>query len=841
MTTHDSFSDEPPAHNHNAHEQNKEEKYEIGDVIAQGGMGIVLEAKDKTLGRIVAMKMVLAKTADVPHENEQLVQEAHTLSCLEHPNIVPIYELSYTKENEPYYTMRKIKGITLTDLIKGLRKQYPETVKNYPLSQLLSIFQKICDAIAYSHSRHILHRDLKPDNIMIGEFGEVLVMDWGLSKSLSSQIDLSTTSYSNQPKNWTLQGWGTKGYIAPEQANKEEIDQRTDIYSLGAILYTLLALRPPAKIKYGKNNFYELIPPSSLNKIFYTKRKKHLFFPHCPNRKIPESLSAVAMKALSHAPEQRYQTVQELQSEITAYQSGFETQAEKAKWSRKLILLVGRYRSQFLIGSAALLIIIGLSANFLIRLIASEKEATQALNDLRATAPIFYSEAITLLKKNQVNEALKQIQTAIQLNPKDAEYHNFEGNLFQIALDFQQAIASYERALTIEPKLALAEKNKQLCQNWQKQVSNNPSYIDSEAVGNLAREILNQERPYDALALITSYIINNSSTNPNWTRKDPVLNKTWKELIIENLSISSTGRLQLKLAQISFVDLNFISWIPLNHLAIWFVSVQDLTPLANMPLEELDINAYQSADLTPIKTLPLKKLTLGINGHRDLSLLRHLAIEELTLTANTVSNIEPLQDLPLKYLKLIKLKISDIDAVKKMPLIKFTCSGTKFSDLSPLKGKKLSLLIASACPIQDLSPLEGMPLIELNLRKTPVTNINSLANMPLIRLDLGQCKNLQDISILQTCTNLEELILPPNAKNIEFLKKMPRLRGLSYEFIGSVHRWRPKYNTQTFWENYAREKIIAPVNLNISQPKLPKPQPPKNHFKNKKTRTSIKQ
>ena len=115
----------------------------------------------------------------------------------------------------------------------------------------------------------------------------------------------------------------------------------------------------------------------------------------------------------------------------------------------------------------------------------------------------------------------------------------------------------------------------------------------------------------------------------------------------------------------------------------------------------------------------------------------------------------------------------------------------------------------------------------------------SLANMPLTRLDLGQCKNLQDISILQTCTNLEELILPPNAKNIEFLKKMPKLRGLSYEFIGSVHRWRPKYNTKTFWENYTQEKIIPSLKLSTNQSKPPKPRPQKNTLKKQENKNSL--
>ncbi|MSR42717.1 MAG: FHA domain-containing protein, partial [Pedosphaera sp.] len=234
---------------------NTSDRYEQGQSIKKGGMGEVLFAHDRHIQRAVALKVLLPEVAASPDNSRRFVQEALVLGQLEHPNIVPIYDLGTDPHGRTFYAMKYVRGTTLKEVLDGLKKGDTRLVARYPLAQLLIIFQKICDAVAYAHSRRTIHRDLKPANIMIGEYGEVLVMDWGLAKILSAP-DTETTrpphtddAASAADLDATRHGtvMGTPNFMAPEQAEGRtgEMDERTDLYALGAILYTTLTLRPP--------------------------------------------------------------------------------------------------------------------------------------------------------------------------------------------------------------------------------------------------------------------------------------------------------------------------------------------------------------------------------------------------------------------------------------------------------------------------------------------------------------------------------------------------------------------------------------------------------------------
>ncbi|MEO6788549.1 MAG: FHA domain-containing serine/threonine-protein kinase [Chthoniobacteraceae bacterium] len=162
----------------------REKKYDIGKVVAQGGMGAILNAKDVTIERTVAMKVMLdANDAD---GLARFLNEAKVTGQLEHPSIVPVYELSVDENGQPYYTMKFVQGITLKKVLELMASGTEATLRKYPLPGLLTIFQKVCDALAFAHSKGIIHRDLKPENLMLGDYGEVLVMDWGLAKRVGS-------------------------------------------------------------------------------------------------------------------------------------------------------------------------------------------------------------------------------------------------------------------------------------------------------------------------------------------------------------------------------------------------------------------------------------------------------------------------------------------------------------------------------------------------------------------------------------------------------------------------------------------------------------------------------
>ena len=155
-------------------------KYTVGEEVARGGMGAILGAREATIDRTVAMKVMLG--CDATEDVVRFVAEAKVTGQLEHPNIVPVHELGLNAAGQVFYTMKFVKGVTLRSVLDRLATHDASTTAKYPLPHLLTIFQKICDALAFAHSKGVVHRDLKPDNIMLGDFGEVLVMDWGLAK-----------------------------------------------------------------------------------------------------------------------------------------------------------------------------------------------------------------------------------------------------------------------------------------------------------------------------------------------------------------------------------------------------------------------------------------------------------------------------------------------------------------------------------------------------------------------------------------------------------------------------------------------------------------------------------
>ena len=399
----------------------------FGQRIAQGGMGAILEANDRKLGRTIAAKVMLSTGVTNTDDQKRFVQEAAVLGKLEHPNIVPIHDLGRDSESQLYYTMKMVQGRTLQDIIDDLQAEEPEALAQYTLERLLAIFRKVCDAMAFAHSRGIIHRDLKPENIMVGEFGEVLVMDWGLSKVLdgSAEIPVELSDGDNASSTGsftaTLQGsvMGTPKYMSPEQAMGEidEIDQRSDLFSLGGILYALLTLRPPVEGKtldeiLDKVARASITPPSGLvttsgsgskptkGAVLEAKAIKPL--PHIREGKVPVALSAVVMKALQLKKEDRYPEVAALSADIENYQNGFATSAEQAGLGTQLKLLIKRNKGTFSTAFAAWVLITGLAVWFVLNLKEKEKRAVAGETAAKT------SEAVAVQEREAARAALAE-------------------------------------------------------------------------------------------------------------------------------------------------------------------------------------------------------------------------------------------------------------------------------------------------------------------------------------------------------------------------------------------------------------------------------------------------
>jgi serine/threonine protein kinase len=209
-------------------------KYEIVERIGQGGMGTIYRAHDRELGRDVAFKVIRLPEAS-PDVAARMVREARTLAQLEHPGIVPVHDVGTLADGRAFYAMKLVRGAPLDALPPS------------PLAERLAIVERICEAVAFAHAHSVIHRDLKPQNVMVGPFGEVLVMDWGVAKLMAGSAeslggsgvrDLGTDSSPTTGHGVVL---GTPGYMAPEQAsgNPALVDARADVYAVGAILREL--------------------------------------------------------------------------------------------------------------------------------------------------------------------------------------------------------------------------------------------------------------------------------------------------------------------------------------------------------------------------------------------------------------------------------------------------------------------------------------------------------------------------------------------------------------------------------------------------------------------------
>ena len=770
----------------------QERRYAIGQVVAQGGMGAILNAQDQTIRRGVAMKVMLQSGGS--EDVLRFVEEAQITGQLEHPNIVPVYELGVDEQDQPFYTMKFVRGISLRKVLELLAQGVPETVQKYPLGVLLTIFQKVCDGLAFAHAKGVIHRDLKPENIMLGEYGEALVMDGGLAKVLGAQSRTGAAVHSarqENPANATLAGsvMGTPQYMAPEQAEGriDELDARTDIYALGAILYQILTLQPPfaladidtllAAVRAGKT-----IPP--------VERVGAKRLPHLPDGAVPRSLAAVAMKALALQPAARYASVQDLQADIAAFQTGFATTAEQAGALRQAALFLRRHK---IVSSAAAIILV-LTVGFTAKVVQEGRRATVALTRLRGTAPTFAAQAGALVETKQFAEALEKIDFAVALQPDDAEFHVARANILQSLFRFEEARAAYVEALRLQPGHAFAKDSLALSDALAQDGAPPGTTPPTPRLNQLQALLRAQGRTAEAIALLRVF-----------GRDKKAIYDTWRSAleragITEKLEQSDDGFLSLNLTRSGIDSLEALRGMPLVYLNIALTKVSDLGPLTGMPLKQLNLTSCREVrDLTPLKGMKLVALlmdsvsvsnlepltgmpleTLWMQGTKvtDLGPLRGLPLRDLSIGGSPVSGLAPLQGMPLASLQIGNTQVSDLGPLKGMPLTSLSLLSAPVRDLSPLKNSKLTNLDIRATLVTDLTPLRGLPLAILLTQADRIPDFTPLRGLPLKKLLLTGAK-IDDLSLVKGMP-LEELILDKSTvSDISALRDHPTLRNLA--------------------------------------------------------------
>lgn len=310
-------------------------QFELIRKIAVGGMGTVYLVRDRELDRPVALKVL--SVPDAPGElTARVVREAKTVAQLEHPGIVPVHAVGQLADGRVFYAMKFVEGKTLEEFRRMQNS----------LSILLRIFEKICETVQFAHSRSVLHRDLKPSNIMVGSFGEVLVMDWGIATRVFGNTGLQADDTEDfvvphetgEKCPSTARGTllGTPAYMSPEQAQRRiaDLDCRTDVYGLGAILYFLLT---------GDEPYSGASVDSVLAQVTAGNPRK----PRELSPTVPKRLEAICLMAMARNPQHRYESAANLANDVTLYLDGQPVSAYRESIIEKSARWLGR--NQFIV------------------------------------------------------------------------------------------------------------------------------------------------------------------------------------------------------------------------------------------------------------------------------------------------------------------------------------------------------------------------------------------------------------------------------------------------------------------------------------------------------------
>jgi len=315
------------------------QRYAVGEIVVQGSTSTIYDARDHALNRDVAMKVMLAESQAKPGYVLRFIREAQIAAQLQHPGILPVYDLGLDEQQQLYSTTRFVEGESLAAILDSLPSRADAESPPHSLAFLISVFQKICDAIACAHSQGVVHSTLRPEIITVGRFGEVFVGSWGLAR-LSPPEDggaprVQAPEASAEP---TL-----SRYCAPEQAEGalDDIGTRTDIHALGGILYRILTLRDPISGETESELLEQALSPRDPPATALAGQPPCL---HWPGEKLPEALASIAMKALSLARDDRHATVRELQQDVAVWQEGATTSStETGGFWKGFTGLLGRH------------------------------------------------------------------------------------------------------------------------------------------------------------------------------------------------------------------------------------------------------------------------------------------------------------------------------------------------------------------------------------------------------------------------------------------------------------------------------------------------------------------
>ncbi len=326
-------------------------RFVLGGRLGQGSQGVVFALRDRDAQRTVALKTLNGRVVD-RDDIARFLHEVQVTAQLEHPGVVPVHDVGVLPDGTVFYTMKRVEGVVLSDWLAGRAGSPTHRF------EVIQLFLKICDTMAFSHSRGVVHRDLKPRNVMVGTYGEVLVMDWGLAKVVGVSEPLrrpeTDVQLSDLADHETLAGTavGTPAYMSPEQARGQidRVDHRSDIYGLGVMLYESLAAASP----YVRGDLRRTVA-----QVVGGQWKPIDQQPAC--RTLPRRLGAIVHKAMAHAQDDRYQHVSELSADLRAFLAGEAVTAYRETLADLAARVIDRHRQAITWSVIGILVVVAAS------------------------------------------------------------------------------------------------------------------------------------------------------------------------------------------------------------------------------------------------------------------------------------------------------------------------------------------------------------------------------------------------------------------------------------------------------------------------------------------------
>jgi serine/threonine protein kinase len=670
---------------HELSETRMHQRYQPLKKVSSGGMKTIWEVKDLRTHRTMAMALIEESRIASQEDIDAFLYEARLTAHLQHPHIVPVYDIAQDNEGNPYFTMKALRGETLEHILARLHAHDKKTEHTYTRTRLIEIFLHVCDAVEYAHSKGVLHLDIKPANVMVGEFGDVHLLDWGLATLLTHRVKTD-----HEPLQWNreqanalhsdeqLQAFmervstqrqivgGTPGYMAPEQVqgSPDKLSFQTDVYMLSALLYEILTGHPPHQgesvQEIMQHTLYEKVPS-----------------PHTSVRseRIHPALCAITMKGLCAEPTSRYLHVSTLSEDLRQHMNGYATLAENPTLFTHIKLLISRHRVATFFTFLAL-ILIGFILTERFRSIQQREQLTRATlhalqdkKDYIATtaatvAPDYLKLAYQYESRYQYEAAEDALNTALTFSPTLTESRYLQASIAIAQRDFTAAINLLETAdhplSTTQPAARFAKKY----QNTPYKETLLPRMVADFFTYNLETMLprffytLNQT-PYDidsrmkglkeALLLLNP---TQDALNLSWSESsnqtllidaghNPTLSNVlaFSGLNIRLLNLSHCARpnlralqlenlMELRVSHTRFENLNEIGPLPqLQLLDISHTLIRDISSILQYPnLVSLNISGIEGLEISPrlIWAKKLRVLTLS-RIHQNHPTIRTLA------------------------------------------------------------------------------------------------------------------------------------------------------------------------------------------------------------------------